>query len=246
VRGAAARADAEAHEALRLHRVEQVGMLALAVRTTGARIISLVSSGSASAASTICDTLCACSGDAVVGAVGRAGAGVEQAQVVVDLGDGADGRARIVAGGLLLDRDRRRQPFDQVDVGLFHQLQELAGVGGQRFHIAALALGVERVERQRRLAGAGQARDHHKLVARQVEVDVLQVVGTRPTDLDFFHIPVNVPCATPGAPETGAPACRDTRFPARRKRSVMRKAREANLLIYRTSVSGVARRQTGE
>src|SRR6202012_4529845 len=32
----------------------------------------------------------------------------QQAQVVVDLGDGPDRRARIARGGLLIDRDRRR------------------------------------------------------------------------------------------------------------------------------------------
>ena len=61
----------------------------------------------------------------------RAGAGKHQAQVIVDLGDGADGRARVMAGRLLLDRNGRGKTFDQVDVRLFHQLQELAGVGRQ-------------------------------------------------------------------------------------------------------------------
>ncbi len=63
-------------------------------------------------------------------------------QVVVDLGHRADGGARVVAGGLLLDGDRRRQAFDQIDVGLVHQLQELARVGAQAFDVAALAFGV--------------------------------------------------------------------------------------------------------
>jgi hypothetical protein len=58
-------------------------------------------------------------------AVRRAGTGEEQAQVVVDFGDRADGRARVVAGRLLLDRDRRRKALDQVDVRLLHALQEL-------------------------------------------------------------------------------------------------------------------------
>ncbi|MNS90070.1 hypothetical protein D3C72_1241040 [compost metagenome] len=138
--------------------------------------------------------------DVVVRAVGRAGAGEQQAQVVVDLGDRAHGGTRVVAGGLLLDRDGRGEALDQVDIGLLHQLQELAGVGGQRFDVAALALGIERVERQRRLAGPRQPRDHDELVARQVEVDVLQVVGTRPTDLDFFHIPISCPARPPLPP----------------------------------------------
>ena len=131
--------------------------------TTGARIISRVPSGSASTVSTICETVCdssACSG--MIGAIGGAGTRVQQAQVVVDLGHRAHGRARIVAGRLLLDRDRRRQALDQVDVGLLHQLQELAGIGRQRFDVAALAFRIQRVERQRRLAGARQAGDDHQ------------------------------------------------------------------------------------
>jgi hypothetical protein len=87
-------------------------------------------------------------------AVRRTGAREEQAQVVVDLGDGADGGARVVARVLLLDRDRRRQPLDEVHVGLLHQPEELARVRRQRLDVAALPLGVDRVERERRLPGA--------------------------------------------------------------------------------------------
>ena len=86
---------------------------------------------------------------AMVRAIRRADARVQQAQVVVDLGDGADGGARVVAGGLLLDRDGRRQALDQVHIRLVHQLQELPGVGRQALDIAALALGVKRVEGER-------------------------------------------------------------------------------------------------
>jgi len=125
--------------------------------------------------------------DVVVRAARRTDAGIEQAQVVVDLGDGADGGARIVRGGLLLDGDRRGQPFDGVHVGLFHHREELPGVGGERLHIAALPLCVERVEGQGRFSGAGQAGDHDEFVAGEGEVDVLQVVGTSPTDQDLVQ-----------------------------------------------------------
>ena len=103
---------------------------------------------------------------AAVVAVHAADAREEQAQVVVDLGDRADGRARVARSGLLLDRDRRRQPLDGVDVGLVHLLEELAGVGRQRLDVAPLPLGVDRVERERRLARARQPGDDHELVAR--------------------------------------------------------------------------------
>ena len=86
--------------------------------------------------------------DVVVRAARSADAGIKQAQVVVDLGDRAHGRARVVRRRLLLDGDGRGEPFDGVDVGLFHHRQELPGIGRQGFDIAALAFGVQRVERQ--------------------------------------------------------------------------------------------------
>ena len=137
----------------------------------------------------------------VVRAARRADARVQQAQVVVDLGDGADGRARVVRGRLLLDRDRRRQALDVVDVGLLHHAQELARVGRQRLDVAALAFGVDRVEGQRGLARAGQAGDHDQLVARQVEIDVLEVVRPRAADADEVqrHEAVGIRRANRGA-----------------------------------------------
>ena len=109
----------------------------------------------------------------------------QQAQVVVDLGDRADRRARIARGRLLVDRDRRRQPFDRVDVRLVHLAQELACVCRQRLDVAPLALGVDRVERQRGLARSRQPRDHRQRVPRDRQADVLEIVlpGTRDDDL---------------------------------------------------------------
>ena len=113
---------------------------------------------------------------AVVGTVRDADAGEEQPEVVVDLGDGADRGAGVSAGRLLVDGDGRRQALDEVDVGLVHLPEELAGVGGKRFDVAPLALGVDGVEGQRALARPGQTGEHDELVAGQLEVDALEVV----------------------------------------------------------------------
>ncbi len=66
-------------------------------------------------------------GPAALGAVPLADAGVEDAQIVVDLGDGADGGARIAAGRLLLDADGRRQAAEVIDVGLLAAGRGTAG-----------------------------------------------------------------------------------------------------------------------
>ena len=108
--------------------------------------------------------------------IGDADAREQQAQVVVDLRDRADGRARVLGGGLLLDRDRGRQALDQFHVRLLHQLQELARIGGERFDIAPLALGIDGVEGEGGLARAGKAGDDGQRLARDIDVDVLEIV----------------------------------------------------------------------
>ena len=123
----------------------------------------------------------------VNGAARHAGAGEQQAHVVVDFGDRRHGGARIVRGGSLFDGDGRRKPFDVIHVGLAHHAQELARVGRKRLHVAPLAFGVDGVEGQRGLAGPGQAGDHDQPVARQGEIDSLEVVRARRTDANITH-----------------------------------------------------------
>ena len=69
-----------------------------------------------------------------------AGARVEHAQVVVDLGDRADRRARVRRRALLLDGDRRRQAAEVLVLRLLHLAEELPRVRRQRLDVAALAL----------------------------------------------------------------------------------------------------------
>ena len=96
--------------------------------------------------------------------------------IVVDLGDGADGGAWVVRGALLVDGDGWREAVDVIDVGLIHLAEELAGVGGERFDVAALALGEDGVEGQAALAAAGEAGDDHQLVARDDDVNIFEVM----------------------------------------------------------------------
>ena len=112
-------------------------------------------------------------------------AGEQEPEVVVDLGDGADGRPRVAVGRLLVDRHGRRQALDEVDVGLVHLAEELPRIGRQRLDVAALALGEDRVERQRGLARAGQPGEHDHGVAGSSTDTSLEVVlaGTSDDEL---------------------------------------------------------------
>ncbi len=114
-----------------------------------------------------------------IGAMRRPGARVEQAQVVVDLGDGANGGTRIGTGGLLLDGDRGRQALDDIDVRLLHQPKELAGVRRERLDVAALPFGEDGVEGERGLPGTREPGHHRQAVPGDRHADVLQIVFAR-------------------------------------------------------------------
>ena len=69
--------------------------------------------------------------------------GKQQAEVIVNFGDGPNRRARILAGCLLFYGYRRRKAFKRVDIGLIHLAEKLPGIGGKRFHIPPLPFSVE-------------------------------------------------------------------------------------------------------
>ena len=186
---------AHAAEALALEVLEELGVLALAAEDHGCEHEGAAALGVREDLIGHLVGGLALDHPAALGAVRRAHAREEQAQVVVDLGDGAHGGARVPGRGLLVDGDRRRKAVDGVEVGLVHLSQELARIAGEGLDVAALALGVAGVEGQARLARARKAGDDDELVARDVDVDVLQVMLARASDDDGFlgHIaPPNV------------------------------------------------------
>jgi hypothetical protein len=71
------------------------------------------------------------------------------------------------------------EAVDGIHVGPLHLVQKLARVGGKSFYVPSLALGVDGIESQRGLTGAAQTRDHRKRVARNLDIDVLQIVLAR-------------------------------------------------------------------
>ena len=84
----------------------------------------------------------------------------------------------------MLDGDGGREAVDGVDVGALHLVEELAGVGGKGFDVAALAFGVNGVEGEGGLAGAGEAGDHGEGIAQDGDGDVAQVVLASSADVD--------------------------------------------------------------
>ena len=74
-----------------------------------------------------------------------------------------------------------------VDVRLFHQFEELAGIGRQALDIAALALGIDRVEGEGGFARAAQPGDDRQRVARDLDIDVPEIVLARAAHPDVGH-----------------------------------------------------------
>ena len=70
------------------------------------------------------------------------------------------------------------------DVRLIGQTEKLPSVTRQRFHVAALTFGVNRVEGERTFPAAADARDDDEFVARYLDADVLEVVDARAANSD--------------------------------------------------------------
>ena len=73
--------------------------------------------------------------------------------------------------------DRRRDSGDRVGFGLVEPGEELAGIWRKCFDISPVALGVERVKRERALARAAGTGHHDQAIERQIDVDRFEVVG---------------------------------------------------------------------
>ena len=112
------------------------------------------------------------------------GAGIKHAQEVGQGRDTAHGGARGRRAALLLQRDGRRQAIDVVHIGDGHLMEQSPRIGRHRLEISPLRLGIKGSEGERRLSGTGDARKHHQGVARNVEIDILEIVLAGPADAD--------------------------------------------------------------
>ena len=115
-------------------------------------------------------------------------AGVEQLQVVVYFGRGTNRRTGIARVDLLFDGDGRRDARDDVHVWFVDFAQKLPGIGRKALDVAALSLGEDGVEGQRRFSRTRKARYDDQFVVRNLDLDVLEVVDPRAFDIDGFFV----------------------------------------------------------
>jgi len=100
----------------------------------------------------------------------------EQPGVVRHLGRGGDGAAGRVAAGSLLDGEHGGQAMDEIHVGPVELIEDLAGLRGEALHVFAVALGIERIEGERGLAGAAGAGEDDQAAAREAHLEIAEIV----------------------------------------------------------------------
>jgi hypothetical protein len=100
-----------------------------------------------------------------------------------------------------------REALDLVDLGYRHLIEQPPRVGRDRLEVSPLRLGVERPERERRLAGARDPGEHDERVARQLDVDVLEVVLAGAAHFDVAERRAREASRPAGRPLAGAWAC---------------------------------------
>ena len=109
----------------------------------------------------------------------------QQTQIVVHLSNRPHCRSWVARSRLLINRNRRRQTFDDVNVWFVHLPKKLPRIGAQTLDVTSLTFCVNGVESQTRLARTRQPRKHHKLITRQIHADIFEVVLARTTNRDM-------------------------------------------------------------
>ena len=118
------------------------------------------------------------SGDrfSALGTVSGSDSGEKDAEKIVDFGDGSNGTSRTLSTGFLRNGDCGRETGNLIDIGLGQLTEELPGVTGETFDVAALSFGIEGIEGERAFAGAADSGEADQFIAWQNKVDVLQIV----------------------------------------------------------------------
>ena len=130
-------------------------------------------------------------GPAGLGRIGGRCPRIQQTEEIVDFRDGTDGRAGVVAGGLLLDRDDRAQASDGLDFRLFQYAHEMFGICRQRIHVPPLTFGIYGIEGKGRLSASAESRDDDEAVAGNRQRNSFKIVGFRPFYFDMILLLVH-------------------------------------------------------
>ena len=120
------------------------------------------------------------------GTVRNTDARVEQSQVIVDLRYRSDRGTGIFRGRFLINGDRGRETVDEVHVGLIELSQKLSRVRRKGFHETPMAFRVKCIERKRGFTRARKSRENNQFVARNIDVDVFQVMHPCAFNTDIF------------------------------------------------------------
>ena len=129
-----------------------------------------------------------------MGTVGFSSTAKEEPQVVVNFSDGSDGRPGVVGGGFLVDGDGGTETFDGLYIGFVQLSQELTRIGAEGFDIAPLTFGEDGIEGEGGLPGTGDACKDDELIAGEVDINLFQVMLTRPPNAnDIFRVWGRVP-----------------------------------------------------
>ena len=129
----------------------------------------------------------------------RRKARVHETERVEQFRRGAERGANAGDAGSLPERERGRHVAYVVHLRSLRLRHASAGVGGERFEVAARSLGIDDAKRERRLAASRNARDADDLPERNVDVDVLEVVLLRSAHLYrgwpfFAHVSTFLSC----------------------------------------------------
>ena len=103
---------------------------------------------------------------------------------MIDLGKSGYRAFSPPTAGALLNGYRGWYAMNGIHIGAGGWLHELSGIGIQRFKVSPLTFGEDNVKGERTFTAATDTADHSKLVSRDGDINLLQVVFTCLVDTD--------------------------------------------------------------
>ena len=114
----------------------------------------------------------------------------KKTQIIINFSYRCNRRAWIARSRFLVNRNSRREASNHIDVWLIHHTEKHTSVARKRLDITALTFSINRIKSKTRFTGTRKTSNNNKFVARNIYVDVLQVIRARTTNTDFITIKI--------------------------------------------------------
>ena len=112
----------------------------------------------------------------------------KQTQIIINLRHRRHSWAWVAWSRFLINRNCRRKARNHIDIRFIHHAKEHARIARKRLDVATLTFGINRIKSEGRLTRTRKSRNHDQLIARDINIDILEVIRACAANSDIVSI----------------------------------------------------------